>query len=74
MPFQRIDLLPSYDSAAAIKTRQRWEDAHGQAIHRKITDLIRGGAGEDFLQYEFESGRLSLLKDPWEKQGLGTRG
>jgi hypothetical protein len=70
MAFQRIDLLPSYDSAIAMTARQRWEDALGQAIHRKITDLIRGGAGENFLQYEFESGRLPLLKNPWDLRGF----
>lgn len=32
--------------------------------------MIRAGAGEDFLQGDFEQGQLSLLEDMWDLKGL----
>jgi hypothetical protein len=70
MAFQRIDLLPRYDLDERRKTRSRWENEEGTALHEKIIDLIRKGAGEDFLQSHFEYGTLGFLEDQWDLEGI----
>jgi hypothetical protein len=70
MPFYPIDILPHHDAAQAQKLRARWETHEGRTLHEKIIGLIRKGGGEDFLQREFEQGRLSFLKDQWDLAGI----
>lgn len=70
MTFSRIDLLPLNDSEERQKARDRWEDDKGRELSDKIVDLIRAGAGEDFLQYDFEAGNLGFLKDQWDLAGF----
>ncbi|MGZ4107170.1 MAG: pentapeptide repeat-containing protein [Tumebacillaceae bacterium] len=68
MPFHRIEMLPNFDALEARQTRSRWNDADG--IKDKIVELIRAGAGEDFLQGEFEAGRLGFVRDQWDLAGI----
>src|SRR5947209_13657315 len=70
MTFQRIDLLPRYDLAEGQKARSRWTDDAGEELHEKIVSLIRKGAGEDFLQWDFEEGRLGFLENQWDLAGF----
>ncbi|MGH6666150.1 MAG: pentapeptide repeat-containing protein [Pseudolabrys sp.] len=70
MAFQRIDLLPRYDPAARNKARSRWEDEEGRSLSETITEKIRKGAGEDFLQWDFEEGTLGFLEDYWDLAGI----
>src|SRR5260370_19062776 len=70
MPFERIDLLPSYNIAEARKAWERWEAPEGRQLHEKIVGLIRKGAGEDFLQWEFEQGDLGFIEDQWDLAGI----
>jgi hypothetical protein len=70
MPFQRIDLLPRYDPKSASRSRNRWETAEGRIIGERVLELIRKGGGEDFLQWDFENGRLGLLESQWDLAGF----
>jgi hypothetical protein len=70
MSFTRIDLLPSYDLEKKIHALDRWEDEAGTAIYKHVMDLIRKGAGEDFLQWDFEHDKLGFMKDYWDLAGM----
>ena len=48
---------------------ERWE-LEGRATTEAVLNLIRKGAGEDFLQGDFEAGRLPVLDDMWDLRGL----
>ena len=68
--FERIDLNPKYDHEEARAAQDRWNTPEGQQQHAHILSLIQNGGGEDFLQWEFEQGNLSLLKDQWDLAGF----
>jgi len=70
MSFYPIDILPRYDPARAQKVRTRWGTEDGQAVYEKIVGLIRKGGGEDFLQWDFEKGRLAFVEDQWDLAGI----
>jgi hypothetical protein len=53
MSFNRIDLLPHHNFDEAKQARDRWESDAGRKLYDHIISLIRKGAGEDFLQWEF---------------------
>jgi hypothetical protein len=40
----------------------------------KILKMIRDGAGEDFLQWEFENHRLGFLESMWDLKGINIDG
>ena len=52
MAFTRIDLLPHNDLEERNAARERWGTDEGREISERITELIRKGASEDFLQYD----------------------
>lgn len=68
--FIPIYRLPQYSSTELDKYRNRWEDEHGRRLGEHILRMIREGAGEDFLQWEFEQGRLGFLEDMWDLKGF----
>lgn len=68
--FTPIDRLPRFDLENHAKYRGRWEDTTGQALRDKILAMIRAGAGEDFLQQDFEAGELGFLEEMWDLKGL----
>lgn len=70
MTFERIDLLPRYNPAERNRVRSRWENEEGRLLYEKIVDKIRKGAGEDFLQSDFEQGSLGFLEDYWDLAGI----
>ena len=70
MSFIRLDLLPLYNVDQRNSSRERWEGEEGQTLHEYIMEKIRSGAGEDFLQWDFEQGRLGLIKDYWDLAGF----
>ena len=74
MNFSRIDLLPLYNANERRKSRERWEDDVGRGLYEQIIGKIREGAGEDFLQWDFEKGRLGFLKDYWDLAGIQFSG
>jgi hypothetical protein len=65
-----IHLLPRIDPEKRNLYQQRWEKEEGPALRDKILQMIRDGAGEDFLQWEFENHRLGFLESMWDLKGL----
>jgi hypothetical protein len=68
MSFHRIDMLPAFDAEKRNRQRARWSEADD--VRDKILDRIRAGAGEDFLQWDFEKGNLGPLEDQWDLAGF----
>jgi hypothetical protein len=69
MSFIRLDLLPTNPEERG-KARDRWETDEGRELHERISELIRNGAGEDFLQWDFEKGNLGFLQNYWDLAGF----
>jgi uncharacterized protein YjbI with pentapeptide repeats len=68
--FTPIHLLPQYNTKELDKYRDRWKDSDGRRLQDKILGLIRHGAGEDFLQWDFEQGNLGFLENMWDLKGI----
>ena len=68
--FTPIDRLPQFDPEARTKYQERWDDQDGQTLRETILAMIRVGAGEDFLQGDFEAGRLGFLENMHDLKGL----
>lgn len=68
--FTPVHLLPQYNISKREKYTDRWDDTSGQALRDKILTMIRAGAGEDFLQWDFEQGQMGFLEDMWDLKGL----
>jgi uncharacterized protein YjbI with pentapeptide repeats len=68
--FVRRDLLPHYDLKDQRKYKNRWQTPSGRKFQEKILKMIRDGAGEDILQWDFEGGRLGILESGWDLRGL----
>lgn len=69
-----IHLLPQFDRIELEKYQNRWEDSNGKQILEKIIKMIENGAGEDFLEYDFEQGKLGFLEDMWDLKGIDIFG
>ena len=67
--FQPIHLLNT-DTGELTKYQERWETNKGKEIQEYIIEKIKQGAGEDFLQYDFEKGKLPILEDEWDLKGI----
>lgn len=72
--FTPIYLLPQYNEAELNRYRDRWETDEGLETSQRVLELIRNGAGEDFLQWDFENGRLPLLESMSDLKGLYLHG
>jgi len=72
--FTPIYQLSLYNPDEKIKYRDRWEPIYGGGDARKfVLEKIREGAGEDFLQIEFEreNGVLhNILDDMYDLRGF----
>jgi uncharacterized protein YjbI with pentapeptide repeats len=68
--FTQIHLLPQLVSDTSRKMQERWESGDGQKLHSKILGMIRSGAGEDFLQYDFQQRHLSFLEHEHDLRGF----
>ncbi|MCL4510460.1 MAG: pentapeptide repeat-containing protein [Bacteroidetes bacterium] len=67
--FTSIHLLPQ-NSPDNWKYRTRWESDEGRQLHDKIMSMIREGAGEHFLERDFEAKRLGFLKSETDLRGF----
>lgn len=56
------------DNKEAKEAEDRWKQNND--TYRYILELIKRGAGEDFLQKDFESGRLPFLRDMCDLRGF----
>jgi hypothetical protein len=65
-----IHALRQSADADARQARGRWDTPEGQATLERVMELIDSGAGEDFLQADFEAGRLPALTDMWDLKGI----
>jgi len=61
-------MLPAFDANERSRQRTRWNEA--EDVKNKILARIRAGAGEDFLQWEFENGNLGPIEDQWDLAGF----
>jgi uncharacterized protein YjbI with pentapeptide repeats len=52
----------------------RWDRPEGHMTYERVIELIDAGAGEDFLQADWEHGNLPILDDMWDLRGLKTVG
>jgi hypothetical protein len=68
--FTPIHLLPQNISEDRAKYRSRWETEAGRDLHDKIMEKIRAGAGEHFLQLDFEGGKLGFLEAEFDLKGI----
>jgi len=67
--FQPIHILNT-NSDDLKKYQERWQTDRGKETQKYIIEQIKKGAGEDFLQYDFQSGKLSLLENEWDLKGI----
>lgn len=68
--FTPVHLLPQYNTEELDKYRDRWEDSEGQRLQDRIIAMVESGAGEDFLQQDFEQGDLGFLENMWDLKGI----
>lgn len=68
--FTPIHQLSRSSETDAAALRGRWDTPDGQRLAQHILDRIREGAGEDFLQGEFEQRRLGFLEHDHDLRGL----
>jgi len=68
--FRPIYLLPQFNAKEISKYRDRWNSREGRELHNTILQKIRDGAGEDFLQWDFDQGKLQFLEDMWDLKGI----
>lgn len=67
--FQPIHLLDT-NTDELKKYQERWHTTEGYKIQEYIIEKIKNGAGEDFLQYDYEVGKLSILENEWDLRGI----
>lgn len=68
--FTPIHLLPQYSTANQKKYEERWHTSEGRHVQERVLALITRGAGEDFLQWDFEQGSLPILENMWDLKGI----
>jgi len=68
--FTSINLLPPLHRKELKKYQERWNDSDGLRLRDKILKMIRNGAGEDFLQWDFEQGKMGFLENMWDLRGI----
>lgn len=66
-----ISQLREFDSSESEKVTNRWHSGNGFECFKHIEKLIKDGAGEDFLTYDFQEGILkNFLDDEWDLRGI----
>jgi uncharacterized protein YjbI with pentapeptide repeats len=68
--FTPLHLLPQYNAQEFNKYYDRWNTRDGRIIRDRILQVIRDGAGEDFLLWKFEQGNLGFLENMHDLKGL----
>ena len=68
--FTSLHLLPQFDGNKPVKYQYRWKDYNGRQIFEKITKMIENGAGEDFLEQDFDKGNLGFLENKGDLKGI----
>lgn len=66
-----LHLLPQTSPSERERSCERWDTERGQQIHSEVVEMIRKGAGEDFLQWKFEEeGWSDFLDSMWDLKGI----
>src|SRR5258705_893538 len=68
--FTPIHLLPRFNTEKLDSYQRRWEREGGPELRTRVLEKIREGAGEDFLQWDFENGRLGFLESQSDLKGI----
>ena len=68
--FTSLHLLPQFNGNESVKYQYRWKDYNGRQIFEKIIKMIENGAGEDFLEYDFDKGNLGFLENKGDLKGV----
>lgn len=73
IPILQLNL---YNFKERIEYRDRWEPINGgEEAYKLVIEKIRKGAGEDFLQREYEYGKLNkFLDDMYDLKGITIHG
>lgn len=74
MMFRPIYLLPGAVAEEQEKLRSRWDDSANETAKELILAKIRAGAGEDFLQWDFEQGKVPFIDYYTDLRGLSLEG
>jgi len=73
--FVPIHLLPRFDPDARNRYHTRWfESVDRYEMPQRVLELIKRGAGEDFLQWHFEQGELPILESYHDLKGITIAG
>ena len=67
-----LHLLPQYSQKEKDRLFDRWQHGtrQGAKDRKAIIEKIKEGGGEDFLQYDYESGHLSTMEHQWDLRGM----
>lgn len=68
--FTPIHLLPRYSAERYEKYKDRWNHGEGPTVQEKVLQMLKDGAGEDFLEWDFQNGRLPILEHEGDLRGL----
>jgi uncharacterized protein YjbI with pentapeptide repeats len=68
--FTPIHLLPQPSSHDYRNYKERWNTPEGRDLQSKILQLVKNGAGEDFLESDFQNGNLGFLEDEGDLRGF----
>jgi hypothetical protein len=69
--YTSLYLIPNRDFTIENNCRSRWESTQGKKDHAFIMDLIeKKGAGEDFLQRDFEQNKIPTIEHMHDLRGF----
>lgn len=63
-------LLTRYDKKENDQTRERWSTKRGMQDKLYVIEKIKDGAGEDFLEWDVDSGKLPTIEDYHDLRGI----
>lgn len=68
--YTSLHLLPQYDPTDRDKYFDRWHEKQGAKTRKYVMELIKRGAGEDFLLYDFQVGNLAPMEHERDLRGM----
>jgi uncharacterized protein YjbI with pentapeptide repeats len=68
--FTPLHLLPQFNGNESAKYQNRWRDFNEKKMLDKIIKMIENGAGEDFLEWDFDNKKLGFLENKGDLKGI----